>query len=334
MTVLYVTREDGLLGRRGEAFVYGTRDGRGAPIPSADVESVVVVGDGSLSTPALHMLFEKNIPVHYISRNGWYLGATLAARARVRTWRRLQDALVRDPETVLRVAGGFVAGKLLNQWSTLRRFARRHPERGASLRAAAEELAALARSTGTAETVDELRGIEGRGAAVYFAVFGDMLNPPWFFRDRNRRPPRDPVNAMLSFGYAMLLTHVVTALVVFGLEPTVGFLHPEHRGRPSLALDLMEEFRPLLVDRLVVGLLNQGIFTPEQFVRDSEDGGVTIEPKARRRFIREFEKRLGLKGSVAGEERILTYRERIPRQVRALAESLAERKDYLPFTVV
>ena len=163
--------------------------------------------------------------------------------------------------------------------------------------------------------------MEGAGAAAYFSVFGRTLRAPWSFASRTRRPSRDPVNALLSFGYTMLLSNVVGAICIVGLDLCVGFLHPEYRGRPALALDLMEEFRSPVVDRLVVGMLNQRLLSPEQF-KDLEDGGVLMDRTARKVFLRHFLRRLNVKATDENTGRIASFRDHIMLQAQFFLRAL------------
>jgi CRISPR-associated protein Cas1 len=178
--------------------------------------------------------------------------------------------------------------------------------------------------------IESARGHEGLSAAIYFFVFGRLLRGPWIFRDRNRRPPRDPVNAMLSFGYTLLLSHVTSAVITAGLDPCVGFLHPEYRGRPSLALDLMEEFRSQVVDRLVLALVNQGIMKPENFSK-AEDGGVYMDTETIRLFMKYYAKRLDVQVTDERNGNTSTFRNHIFASAAAFAASLKAGSDYVSF---
>ena len=330
MVTLYVSTTSGFLGRRGEAFVFSRRGGEKTVIPSVEVEDVVVMGNGTVSTAALHLLMERQVPVHYLSTGGHYLGGTLAARGGSSPLRRAQYRAAEEPEPGLRIARGVVTGKLLNQRALFRRFTYRHEGDVAEIGAVIRELEHISRWAAVSPDMEHLRGIEGHGAARYFSVFGQLLRPPWRFEGRNRRPPRDPVNALLSFGYTLLLVHATTAAALAGLDPCVGFLHPEHRGRPSVALDLMEAFRPVVVDRLLLALINQGMFAPEDFTAE-EDGGVRMALDARRRYVVAFEQRM-ITRSTTPEGQGGTYLWHLRQAARRMAHALVEETPYLPFT--
>lgn len=167
---------------------------------------------------------------------------------------------------------------------------------------------------------------------IYFSVFGSALREPWFFQDRNRRPPKDPVNALLSFAYTLLLGKVTTAVVLAGLDPCVGWLHPEYRGRPSAALDLMEEFRSAVVDRTVLSALNQNYFSPEEFLPD-ETMGVKMSMNAKKMLVRLFSERLNVEVLNENNQQRSTYAIHIQQQAQLLARALRGKNTYLPFIV-
>jgi CRISPR-associated protein Cas1 len=178
--------------------------------------------------------------------------------------------------------------------------------------------------------MEDLRGVEGAGAMKYFGAFSGVLQPPWFFHDRTRRPPRDPFNAMLSFGYTLLLSSVTTAVVIAGLDPCVGFIHPEYRGRPSLALDMMEEFRSPIVDRMVIASCNQGFFKIEDFAPE-EDGGIRMNGAAKKLFLKLYGERLRTSVKNDGTGQRSDYENHIRMQAAMLVKSLRDQGEYLPF---
>jgi CRISPR-associated endonuclease Cas1 len=330
MGILYLTRDDVLLRREGASLVYRRKGARGREtVPLADLESVIILGEGGLTTPSLHLLFENHIPVHFLSSNGRYCGWAGSDTSARREIRLAQYQAAGNPARSLTVGRGVVAGKILQQRALLRRHASRRTVPG-PLRSLLDELGRCASAAGTAPDMERLRGIEGIGARIYFQGFGLFFRPPWRFEGRNRRPPRDPINALLSFGYTLLLGHAVTALLAAGLDPCVGFLHPEFRGRPSAALDLMEEFRPL-VDRLVLALANQGILSPQQFsFQEGSEGGCRMSEAARKRFLHEFEGRLNteMRSPVTGQSR--SIRGHLLAQGRHMARCLLREEDFLP----
>lgn len=224
-----------------------------------------------------------------------------------------------------------VEGKIRNQRTLLRRNAR------TSTGDAHRALTRLAGRAGRAHSAGQLLGFEGEAAHIYFGAFDAMLagpaalDPPLSFAGRNRRPPRDPVNALLSFAYALLVREAVVACVRVGFDPHVGLYHRPRYGRPSLALDLAEEFRPIVADSVVVGFINNGQASERSFI--ARAGAFSLAQGARRDFIAAFERRMETEVRHPVFGYAASYRRIIELQARVLAKALAgEIADYRPFT--
>jgi len=284
--VLYVQLRGGRLGKSHSEMVVKDRAGEVGRAPIPDTSQVVLHGNVSVTTPLIHELMRRDVPVCFHGYGGWFHGMAVAATGNNVFSRIAQHERAGDGPGSLALARAFVEGKILNQRVMLRR---NGDGRSAS---AVQLLKNLARSAAMAEDLTELLGFEGMAARVYFERFPDMLREDLDFDldGRNRRPPKDPVNALLSFGYACLVRECTVALHRIGLDPYVGFLHRPRHGRPALALDLMEEFRAVLVDSAVLSAVNQRVVTPDDFVRRST--GVALTPGARRSFIGILEQRL------------------------------------------
>lgn len=321
-----------MLGRKGNALTWGERKGPKNTYPSSSVDDVVVLGNGTVSTQAIRLLLENDVPLHYVSGSGKYLGSlTTAATKKGKMLRKKQEEAAGSQEKCIPLARGVVVGKILNQRKNLIRATYRNRK----TKAITESISRLefnAKLAGSETDIDALRGIEGVSAAAYFYSFEDLLAPGWTFRGRNRRPPKDPVNAMLSFTYTLLLNTVVSAVLANQLDPCIGFLHGEYRGRPSVALDLMEEFRPSISDRVVIALINQGMISQNDFESDG-DGGIKMKPGARRVLVEAYSARLSTSCGGEDQRKPLTYRERIYSQARAMSEAIWLGHDYLPFVV-
>jgi CRISPR-associated protein Cas1 len=330
MVTLYVSREDGMLGKRDKALCYKKeRTGSGETFPTRLIDDVVILGNASISTPAIHLMLDNNIPLHFIDGKGQYKGSLTSGRGRGYVLRHLQMDAALDKDASLEIARSFVWGKLKNQLTTLRRALNRNHAGDAVLRVC-EDIKTMSKHLPYCKDIDAVRGIEGYAAAAYFSVFGHLLRDPWIFQGRNRRPPRDPINAMLSFGYTLLLSHVTSAVTIAGLDPCIGFLHPEYRGRPSMALDLMEEYRSQIVDRLVLSIANQMILKKDNFL-PIEDGGVYMDSETRKIFLRCYLNRVNesTKNKITGQ--VLTYRNHIFASACYFVSSLRHREKYLPF---
>ena len=291
---LYVQAPKARIGKQGETLVIEVGDEPPVSVRLLDVSQLVLFGNAAPTVPALHELMRRGVPVTWHSYGGWFLGHTTGLGHKNVELRTAQYRASFDPAFCLGLARKLVQAKIRNARTLLRRNwpGEERPE---------EELAALQRDTAAAlqaRSLGELLGIEGAAAARYFGRFGGLLKAEaagagwsFAFAERNRRPPRDPVNALLSFAYALLVRSFTVTLSAVGLDPYRGFYHQPRYGRPALALDLMEPFRPLLADSSVLQAINNGEVRPSDFVRVG--GAVALKPEGRKRFIACFERRMG-----------------------------------------
>lgn len=266
----------------------------------AEVSDVALLGNVAISSPALAALMEREIPVTFHSHGGWFRGMAHGIGHRNAEIRTAQYRASFDGDACLRFARDLVTAKIRNQRTLLRRNWRRDE---GSRKVTLDQLDRVRRAAARASTIDTLRGFEGEAAAAYFRAFSGLLAPPadggqtgdgelapFRFEARNRRPPSDPVNAMLSFAYAMLTRHLTVAIASVGLDPFRGLYHAPRHGRPALALDLMEPFRPIIADSVVLSAVNTGRVSATDFV--SGTTGTALTATGRRRFAGAFEQRL------------------------------------------
>jgi len=248
-----------------------------------DVSSVSVFGNVEVTTPAAAALLAMGTPVLYYSYGGWFRGMTSAAQSQNAPMRQAQYRSSLDADQRLNAARWIVSGKIHNSRLLIRRNVPRH-----------EMLPLLARYSKAARQAgspSELLGIEGSAARAYFQALGGMLPPDQFvWEARNRRPPRDPVNAMLSYLYSLLLKDTIAAILAVGLDPYVGLFHGTGYGKPALALDLMEAYRPVVADSTMLGLVSRRIVTNQDFVRTSR--GTAIRDSTRRTIVEAYERRM------------------------------------------
>ncbi len=305
--VLYLQEPGSHVGKRSEHLVVRKHGQEIQRVPIAAIRQVVVFGNVQMSTQALECLATLEVPVAYLTSYGRFVAALQPAPAKNVHLRTNQFRIFADPQRALDLAKAVVKAKIANQRTLLMRSLRsrplddptplENPIRGSDEPAAREMAELLTRIDRVADPA-VLLGTEGQAAALYFSQFARMIKLPvptksgsttFEFRSRNRRPPRDPVNALLSFGYAMLLKDCFSALCTVGFDPYCGFFHVGRHGKPSLALDLMEEFRAIIADSVVLTLINTGGLTPHDFLvwRDcchlTEDG--------RKRFFQTYEQR-------------------------------------------
>ncbi len=297
---LVVQSQQARIGKEGETLKIADEDKGDQRVRLIDVSDVALFGNVSITTPALAALMEREIPVTFHSHGGWFRGMAHGVGHRNVEVRTAQYRLSFDEAACLRFARELVAAKITNQRTILRRNWRGTAEQR---QAALDRLRAARKSAGGAATLAALLGVEGDAAAVYFRAFAGLVGPPggkpertdgglapFRFEARNRRPPTDPVNAMLSLAYAMLTRHLTITLASVGFDPYRGFYHAPRYGRPALALDLMEPFRPIIADSVVLSAINTGEVGPGDFVVAAT--GTALTQPGRRRFVEAFERRL------------------------------------------
>lgn len=286
---LYVQEQGARVGKRGAVLVVSKGDEELGQARLKDVSHVVLCGNVGISAQTVQLLCEANVPVVHLSRGHWFYGITAGITLRNAFDRAAQFRAASDEGKTLVFARAVVAAKAANQRRLLVRNA------GGRAEPATTEMATLLRKVPHARDVGELLGLEGALASKYFSRFSELLQPrdfdaEWNFEARNRRPPTDPVNALLSFGYAMLAKECTVALLGEGLDPWWGLYHQPRHGRPALALDLMEEFRPLVVDSAVITAINTGMVKDGDFTRAK--AACILTDRGRKAFIRAYEARL------------------------------------------
>jgi CRISPR-associated protein Cas1 len=286
-----------------------------------EISQLSLFGNVQLSAQALRELAAREVPIVHLSYGGWLNAVTTPPPHKNIELRRRQFATAADPMVCLRLARAFVVGKIRNARTLLRRNARTLPD------GLLYQLAAARHRAEGAEALEQLLGIEGTAAREYFANFALMFKagededvPAFEFTSRNRRPPRDPVNALLSFLYALLSKEMLVTLVGVGFDPYLGFYHQPRYGRPALALDLMEEFRPLVADSVAIGLINNGELRPSDFIARAE--AVALTESGRRRVIDAYERRMDTLVTHPRFGYAVSYRRIFEVQARLLARFL------------
>lgn len=290
-----------------------------------DVNQVNLFGHIQISTQALQALCAEDIPVAFFSTGGWFYGIARGHSLKNVFLRKEQFRLAELTWPCLQIARSLISGKIQNQRTLLQR---NHIEPPADVLAALKHLYHQAR---TADSLETLRGIEGMAANLYFAHFAGMIKtddlwnnpnrskPPFTFdfTQRNRRPPRDPVNALLSLAYSILAKDLTITALAVGFDPYIGFYHQPRFGRPALALDLMEPFRPILADSAVLTAINNRMITPDDFIRVGPS--VALKPEARKHLFRAYEQRMDTVATHPLFDYRVSYRRILEIQTRLLA---------------
>ena len=325
---VYVQNQGAYVSVTGELLRIKSPDGSIRKVRLMDVSDLTLYGNIQVTTQAVRKLCERGIPVCYLSYGGRFVGRTSGRTSRNVDLRIRQHQAYGSKTATMRIARAIVRGKIKNGVVMLRRNHASPPS------PVLEEMDGLAEKCRTVRRYDALLGMEGLAARLYFSEFAGMLkgDERFDFRDRNRRPPKDPVNAILSFVYMMLSRQAEITVGTVGMDPYLGFLHTPHHGRPSLALDLMEEFRPIIGDSVCVSLVNNGMIRRSDFIRTPF--GVAMTDGGRRRVIMAFESRM----DETVRHRLLgysaSYRRILETQARLLARHLmGEIPEYPPFRV-
>jgi CRISPR-associated protein Cas1 len=295
LNTLYVTTQKSYIHKKGET-VEIIADGKVlCTIPLISLDGIVCFGNVSVSPFLLGACPEYNVTVSFLSESGKFLARVQGPVAGNVLLRKAQYRISDDAKKSAEAAKFFIVGKIANQRTVLQRVIRDHKEK-IDVEKIEKVIRELSRSMEKIENENELeilRGIEGDSAESYFSVFDELIvsqKDGFKFRGRNRRPPLDNVNALLSYAYTLLYHDMISALEVCGLDPAVGFMHRDRPGRLSLALDLIEEFRAFFADRLVLSMINRNEISADQFEK-SASGAVEMNDSARKSVISAYQKK-------------------------------------------
>ena len=325
---MYVVAQGGVVGKSGETLTVRVKGKTAAKARLLDISSLSIFGNVQVTAQATRELLERGIPICHFSYGGWLKGVTWGMAHKNVELRMHQFRVAGDLPASLAIAKEIVTAKIRNSRVMLRRNHAQAPT------TAVEELKRLTGMVESADSFGTLLGIEGAAARVYFANFGGMLKsgiPAFDFRTRNRRPPKDPVNAVLSFLYSMLMRQAMVSAMMVGFDPYMGFYHQPKYGRPALALDLAEEFRPLIADSATLTLFNNSELKEKDFIQ--RGGAVSLTQDGRKAVIGAFERRMDSLITHPLFKYSISYRRIMEVQARLLGRHLlGELKRYPAFT--
>ncbi len=327
---LYVRYFGGSIGKDHMEIVVRDRGREAGRARIDETSRLVVLGNPTVTTPLLRELARRDIPVSFHSYGGWFYGQFSSSSGRNVLGRIAQHRKAADSGASLRLARSFIRSKVRNSRVMLRRNGKGVPS------TTLFRMKELADQTKKSQDLQGLLGVEGGAARLYFQSFPLMIKTSFqddfAFTERNRRPPRDPVNSLLSFAYACLAREITAIIAGTGLDPYVGFLHQPRPGRPALALDLMEEFRPVIADSVVISAINNGVLGPADFIVHTT--GCTMTDSGRKRFIQVFERRMDELATHPTFGTRLSYRRILDLQVRLLGKVLLdELKEYPEYSI-
>jgi CRISPR-associated protein Cas1 len=324
---LYVVGQGKTVRKRGERLeVWSYEEGKISEARVREISKVCLYGNAEITTPAMVELMQRNVPVLHFTHGGWFQGIALGMSHKNVQLRIQQFRWAEDEERSLSVARKIVSGKIENCRVLLSRNDKEIPDE------VLESLKRLAAQAEDASHMQSLLGFEGAAAEVYFGHFGNMLKSSqnFSFQNRNKRPPKDPVNSVLSYLYGILAKELFSTVLAAGFDPYLGFYHQPRYGRPALALDMMEEFRPVIADSSALTLFNKEVLAGNDFIRTGI--GISLTPDARRKVIAGYERRMQTEvvHPIFGYR--LSYRRILEVQARLLARVLSgEIKEYPAF---
>ena len=321
---VYLTSQGLRVSRSASVLQVKDRDSILEEIRLNDICQVSLFGNVQITTQAVQALCEADVPVCYFSMGGWFYGITAGMSTKNVFLRQIQYETANEPSFCRKLARSLTAAKVKNQRTLL---LRNHIEPDQRVLVQIKQMAERAEASGS---LQELLGIEGNAARLYFGAFQGLVKtepdetvPDIFqfdFNGRNRRPPRDAINALLSLGYSLLVKDFTIACYSAGFDPMMGFYHQPRFGRPALALDLMEPFRPLIVDSAVISAINNRMVTPSDFIHVGET--VALKPEGRKGFYRAYELRMDTMATHPLFDYRVSYRRMLEIQVRLLAKTL------------
>lgn len=295
LNTLYVTTQGAYLSRDGETVLVRVEHENKLRVPIHTLGGIVCFGQVSCSPPLMGLCGERNVAISFLSEHGKFFARVQGPVSGNVLLRREQYRRADSEDASARIAQSVVVAKVANCRTVLLRGIRDHGEnpKVPALEAATARLGHLLNDLRQAAPLDAIRGLEGDAARTYFEVFDHLVTAQkedFFFRERSRRPPLDNLNSLLSFFYTLVAHDVTAALETVGLDPAVGFLHRDRPGRPSLALDIMEEFRPVLADRLALSLVNRQQVRGKGFTK-TETGAVLMDDATRKEVLVAYQKR-------------------------------------------
>lgn len=293
LNTLYIISEDSYLALDGENIVVFNKESEIGRVPLHNLEGIVTFGYRGTSPALMGACAERNVSLCYLTPQGKFLARVVGKVKGNVLLRKQQYESCTDENRSMEIARNCITGKVYNARWVLERATRDHSMQVDvdRVKKASSQLKDSLDHIRNCQSKDELRGFEGEAAKVYFGVFDELIlqqKKDFIFRGRNKRPPIDNVNALLSFVYTLLTNMIVSALETAGLDPYMGYLHTEKPGRVSLALDLIEELRPILADRFVLSLINKKIISKKDFSK-KENGAVLLTDDARKRIITEWQ---------------------------------------------
>lgn len=329
MANLYLTEQNSILRKTGDRLIVEKDDQVLLDVQCHKIDAVLIFGNIQFTTQAVHELFEHGIEMAIHTRSGRLVGQLTSPTTKNIALRIKQFAKYEDTAFRTRLAKEIVTGKINNCLHLMREFSYNHSD--IDLAAETASLKGKLAAVTSADGLEQLLGMEGDAAKIYFQGFAKMMLGDFPFPGRKKRPPTDPVNAVLSLSYTMVFNEISSLLDGLGFDPYLGYLHSVTYGRASLAADLMEEFRAPVADRLTLRLLNNHIFTPDDFQTNPGNNGIYFKRDSLKRYFAEYEKMLNEEFQPLANG-VTTLRKCFRLQAEKMGVVIRDDVSYLPFS--
>lgn len=323
MSYLYLCENGAVVGIDGGYFKITHKDGSITKVPRETLETIALFGNNNLTTPCVQECLKRGIPVSFFSRNGAYFGR-LESTSHSNIFRQKQQIyLCEDPVFCLEFTQKILVAKMKNQVTILRRYQRTS---GKDISKSIDFILRNIAKIYTSQSIDICKGYEGVSAREYFKCLSKLVPEEFKFTGRNKQPPRDAFNSMLSLGYTMLMYEIYGEIENAGLTPYAGFMHKDRERHPTLASDLMEEWRAVLIDSIVLSLVIGKEISIEQFWRDEDSGGILLSYEAMKIFLRKYELKMreSTKYLEGVETGFTSYRKAIRYQLQKVVQMIME----------
>lgn len=328
MSTLYLLEQGAKLEKESKRLVVTKEDKILLEVPEFKIGRVLIFGNVQITTQAMKFLLEQGIETSFFTIYGRLIGRLLPPQSRNVLLRIAQFEKTKDQNFRLAFSKTIIEGKIKNAKVFLQRFSRNHPE--VDFTKAEEDLNRCLEELPRKSQVSSVIGVEGRASAIYFEAFRKMFLKELKFETRIRRPPPDPVNSLLGLGYTLITNEMFSVLVSVGFDPYIGFLHGIEYGRPSLALDLIEEFRHSIIDRLTLELVNKQILTQDDF--EEKEGGIYLKFDSKKKYFQQYERRMLTSFFDEEANCEANYRRKFYLQAQRLAKTIEEGIIYKPFS--
>ena len=329
MATLYLTEQGSKLGKTSRRLVVQKDKKTLLEIPEFKVDRVLIYGNVQLSTQVIAFLLSNSIETSFLTVHGRLKGKLTPIESKNILLRIKQYETYQDYAFRIKIAKSIIKTKIANSRALLMRYARNHPE--ANFDESKKQLCECIKGVEGKNTIKSLMGIEGIAASVYFRAFGKMFRRDLQFEKRQRRPARDPVNALLSFGYVLITNEMLSVICSIGFEPYIGYLHGVDYGRPSLALDMIEEFRHSIIDRFTLFMVNNQILDVDDF-DDKGEEGFYLRDEPKKNYFVQFERYMNreVENNITMEKK--TYRNLFRSQAHKLMDTILKDEYYEPFS--